>query len=160
MNLPLHNGFGKQITKPNHNASKNFYKTLYLLKYAKKMSLFLVMLCVLMGFTSLPTSECDIAHEGTFIYYFEGKEVKVNIHKDLHTEYHEGGKYIIQSKLVWVNDCEFIATCIKNTFPDPAYTLEDQMYVKIEYVYDNEIYFTSTINRFEWKGKMIKVKQG
>lgn len=153
MNLP-------EIPRLGTATSKCFPKAFCFSKYVKTVGLFSLMIYVFMGFTTLSTSECDIAHEGTFIYYFEGKEVKVSIHKDLHTEYHEGGKYIIQSKLVWVNDCEFIATCIKNTFPNPAYTLEDQMYVKIEYVYDNEIYFTSTINRFEWKGKMIKVKQG
>lgn len=158
MNLPLHNGFGKQITKSTHNASRSFYKALRLLKNAKKMSLFLVMLCALMGFTTLPTSDCDIAHEGTFIYFYNQKEVKVIIHKDLHTEYHEGGKYIIQSHIHWIDDCSFIASCIKNTFPNPAYTVEDQMYVKINQVIDNEIYFTSIINRFEWSGKMVKVK--
>lgn len=153
MNLPVIPRFGIA-------SSKRFPKAFRFSNHLKTVGLFSLMIYGFMGFTTLSTSECDIAHEGTFIYYFEGKEVKVNIHKDLHTEYHEGGKYIIQSKLVWVNDCEFIATCIKNTFPDPAYTLEDQMHVIIEHVYDNEIYFTSTINRFQWTGKMTKVKQG
>lgn len=158
MNLPLHNGFVKPTAKPTHNTSRCFSNTFYFSKFVKKVSLFLVMIYGIMGFTSLPTSECDIAHEGTFIYFYNQKEVKVIIHKDLHTEYHEGGKYIIQSHIHWIDDCSFIASCIKNTFPNPAYTVEDQMYVKINQVIDNEIYFTSIINRFEWSGKMVKVK--
>ncbi|WP_130735422.1 hypothetical protein [Flavobacterium sp. J27] len=119
---------------------------------------FLFCFIVLTGFKTKPVSECDLLHEGTFIYQFENKEVKVVIHKDMHTEYHEDGKYMIQSRLFWINDCEFVATCVKNTYPNPAYGINDQMHVKVDRVLGNEIYFTSSINRFEWTGKMLKVK--
>lgn len=126
-----------------------------------KASLFLLPLLCLFSlpiFSQLNTNSCEILRKGTFMYTYNKKKVKVVIDKDRHTEYHENGKYVIHSKLFWVNDCEYVTTCLKTNFPNPAYGKDDQMLVQVTRIHKNTIYFTTTINRLEWKGKMVKVE--
>lgn len=126
----------------------------------KTRIIFLLLLSILplIAFTPLDYNNCELLHNGTFIYFYNNKKIKVIIHKDKHTEYHEDGKYVIHSKLFWINDCEFVATCIKTNMPNAVYGIEDQMYVKVDRVFKNEIYFTSSINRSKWSGKMLKIE--
>ncbi|VXB07714.1 conserved hypothetical protein [Flavobacterium sp. 9AF] len=137
------------------------WPNLFLLSFLKRIAFFFLFFLFLGLFLSIKPIEeydCDLLHEGTFVYYYENKKIKVVIHEKDHIEYHENGKYEIHSKIEWINDCEFVTTCVKNTFPNPTYDVEDQMYVKVNRIVKNEIYFTSSINRFSWSGKMVKVE--
>ena len=109
-------------------------------------------------FSQLNTNSCEILRKGTFIYTYNKKKVKVVIDKDRHTEYHENGKYVIHSKISWIEDCLYVTTCLQTNFPNSAYDKDDQMLVQVTRIHKNSIYFTTTINRLEWKGKMVKVK--
>ncbi|NHN26496.1 hypothetical protein FIA58_012490 [Flavobacterium jejuense] len=121
--------------------------------------IFLLLICVLplITFTQIDNTNCDLLHNGTFIYFYNNEKIKVTINENNHTEYHENGKYVIHSKLFWINDCEFVATCVKTTIPKPFYRVDDQMHVKVNRIYKNEIYFTSSINRNEWSGKLVRI---
>ena len=106
---------------------------------------------------SQSAEDCQILHEGTFTYEGE-KPVKVVIKGKEHTEYHNDGKYVIQSKLEWVNDCEYNMTMTKVTIPDFPFKPGDVMNVKINRVEGNDIYYTSTVKGQSWEGKLTKVK--
>jgi len=112
---------------------------------------------MIFGFTD-DSSGCKLLHKGTFKYGNTEKEIKVVIKGNKHTEYHNGGKYIIESKLDWVNDCEYNMTMTKITIPDFPYKVGDVMNVKINEVKENDIYYTSTVNGKSWKGKLIKIE--
>jgi len=89
-----------------------------------------------MAFSNVNTGkgDCTILHEGTFTYG-EGKDlVKVVIDGKDHTEYHDNGKYVIKSELVWVNDCEYNMTMTEVTIPNFPYGSGDVMNVKINKV--------------------------
>lgn len=122
--------------------------------------LFGLNLLTIMSFKSLNKAEgdCSILHQGTFQYGSIGNEVKVEIKGESHIEYHNGGKYIIKSKLIWVNDCEYNMTMTKVTIPDFPYGKGDVMNVKINKVIGNEIYYTSTVKGVSWEGKLVKLK--
>lgn len=109
-------------------------------------------------FFSEAGNECKVLKEGLFVYGSGSNIVRVVISGDSHTEYHNGGKYIIKSKLNWVNDCEYNATLLEVTIPDFPYGRGDLMNVKVERVVDKEIYFVSTVNNKSWSGKLIKIK--
>ena len=119
--------------------------------------LFLLMLFTLMSYTNTDNN-CKIAHHGTFVYGSGSTFVKVIITDKDHTEYHNNGKYYIKSKIKWINDCEFVVTFIDFTVPDFKYTRDDQMHVKVNQIINKEIFFTSTINKKSWNGKLIKIK--
>ena len=105
-----------------------------------------------------PNSECNILHKGVFKYGEYNNEVTVIIKRKKHIEYHNGGKYIIKSKIVWVNDCEYNMTMTKTTVPNFPYGKGDVMNVKINKVDGRDIYYTSTVEENSWEGKLTKVK--
>lgn len=129
------------------------------MKQKLKLSITLLIFSLLV-FTSGSDSNtnCLILHEGTFTYGNVGNEVKVVIKGEDHTEYHNNGKYIIKSKLIWVSDCEYNMTMTEVTIPNFPYGIGDVMNVKIDKVKGNEIYYTSTVKGQSWKGKFTKIE--
>jgi|GEM_PF-1027875 hypothetical protein len=119
-----------------------------------------LLIILLSSFTQNMYSEddCAILHKGTFKYGNTTEDVKVVIDENHHTEYYNGGKYIIQSDLTWVNSCEYNITMIKITIPDFPYKVGDIMNVKINKIEKNEIFYTSTVKGQSWSGKLIKIK--
>mgnify|MGYP001799455412 CR=1 FL=1 len=103
-------------------------------------------------------NKCKILHEGTFKYGGSNDEIKVVIKGTTQTEYHDGGKYIIQSELDWVNDCEYNMTMQKVTVPNFPYGKGAVMNVKVNKVKGNKIFYTSTLQGKSWQGTLIKSK--
>jgi hypothetical protein len=103
-------------------------------------------------------SDCKIIHKGTFKYEGINSDVKVIINDKSHTEYHENGKYIIQSQLDWVNNCEYNATIKKITIPNFPYKVGNVMNVTINNIEGNKIYCTSTVQGKSSQGVLIKMK--
>jgi hypothetical protein len=100
---------------------------------------------------------CKIMHEGTFKYKSDpGTKVKITGNK--HVESYKGGKYIIESDIAWVNDCEYNLTMVKITLPDFPFKPGDKMNVKITKVEGKTIYYTATVNGKNMEGVMIKIK--
>jgi hypothetical protein len=135
------------------------------MKKLVRLSLGLILLASVFSFrTNYPIQKntlnkgCEILHEGTFKYGDVNEEVRVVIKGNNHTEYHNSGKYIIMSKLVWVNECEYNMTMTKITIPNFPYGVGDVMNVKINEVRGKEIFYTSTVKDRSWKGKLIKLK--
>lgn len=128
------------------------------MKQIMKLSFGLILIA-LFSFTAsvLDEGDCTILHEGTF-KYGGNHNIKVVIKANKHTEYHNGGKYVIKSKLVWVNKCEYNMTIEKINLPDFPFKKGDTMNVKIDKVVGNEIYYTSTIRGKSWEGKLIKME--
>lgn len=120
--------------------------------------LLLLSLLPLKAFTQLDTQLCNILHKGTFTYTYNKKKVKVVIDKDRHTEYHENGKYVIHSKIFWIDNCKYVTTCLQTNFPNSSYRKDDQMHVQITRIVNNFIYFKTNINRLEWNGILMKVE--
>lgn len=120
-----------------------------------------LLMCSLMAFTTIKpeTNDCLILHEGTFIYGDSEEVIKVVIEGENHTEYHNDGKYIIKSKLDWVNDCEYNMTMLKVTIPNFPYGVGDVMNVKIDKVEGNNILYTSTLKGQKWRGFFVKVEE-
>lgn len=112
-----------------------------------------------MAFSPHPADQnkCSVMHQGTFVYGNPGYEVKVVIDGKDHVEYHNHGKYIIRSKIVWVSDCEYNTTMTKITIPDFPYGVGDVMHVKIDNINGNAIYYTATVKGQSWNGMFTKV---
>lgn len=108
--------------------------------------------------TTIKGPNCSIVHEGTFVYQTDDDEVTVIIKGNKHTELHQGGKYKIRSTIEWINDCEYKATLIKTNLPDFPYPDGTTMDVKITEVKNNQVYYTCTVGKKTWDGKMSKVK--
>jgi len=120
-----------------------------------------IVICSLMAFSSLKSenNDCLILHKGTFTYGNLQNEVKVVIKGKSHTEYHNDGKYIIKSKIDWVNDCEYNMTMTKVTIPNFPFEIGDIMNVKIDSVKGKEIFYTSIVKDQSWNGKFEKVEK-
>lgn len=103
-------------------------------------------------------NNCTILHEGTFKYGGTENEIKVIIKGKKHTEYHNDGKYLIESKLDWLNECEYNMTMTKITIPNFPYKKGDVMNVKVNEVNGNEISYISTVKGVTWDGTLIKIK--
>ena|SRR5688572_5478815 len=106
----------------------------------------------------LNDNSCKIMRNGTFVYGNPSSEVKVVIKGDKHIEYHHEGKYIIKSRIKWLNDCEYNMTMTEITIPQFPYTVGDIMNVKITRVEGNNIFYTSTVKGNSWEGQFTKVK--
>lgn len=120
---------------------------------------FAVCIFACMSFLNRSTiDDCSMLHSGTFEYMADKDKVKVVIDGESHTEYHKAGKYIIQSKLVWVSDCEYNATIVKATIPNFPFAVGQGMNVKVDKIDGKIIYYTGTINGNSWKAELKKVK--
>lgn len=98
---------------------------------------------------------CEILHKGIFTY--AKGTVKVKIKGDSHTEYHDNGKYIIQSSIEWVNECEYNTTLQKVTLPNFPYEVGTVMNVNINKVVGKIIYYTASIGDKSFNGEFLKV---
>src|SRR5215203_4699797 len=109
-------------------------------------------LMMLMSFTEKGATieDCSILNEGAFKYGDIEEEIRVEIKGNNHTEYHDGGKYMIKSKLEWVNDCEYNMIMTKITIPNFPYRKGDVMNVKVDKIMGNVIYYTSTVKGNSW----------
>jgi hypothetical protein len=117
----------------------------------------IIIIGIFSSWTNKTTNECRILHKGTFKYGDSETEIIVKIKGKKHTEYHDNKKYVIESKLEWVNDCEYNMIMKKVTIPDFPYGPGDIMNVKIKSVEGKVIYYTSTVNGQSWNGKLIKI---
>lgn len=124
----------------------------------KKIGLIALLGCVLLlsAFLTKDDNECSILHKGTFTY--AKGSVKVKIKGNSHTEYHNNGKYIIQSSIEWVNECEYNTTLQKVTLPNFPYEVGTVMNVNINKVVGKIIYYTASIGDKSFNGEFLKVK--
>jgi len=100
---------------------------------------------------------CKILHKGTFLYADENDQpVKVVIKGSKHTEYHNGGKYIIESKLKWLSPCEYNATFVKITVPQFPFKKGTVMNVKVDSVDGGAVICSCTIDGKTFLTKLTK----
>jgi len=102
-------------------------------------------------------NDCKILHKGTFEYGDDESKVRVEINGKNHTEYHDGGKYIIRSKIEWVSDCEYNMTMTEITIPNFPYKVGDVMNVQVNKIEGKEIFYTSTVQGKSWPGRLTKI---
>ena len=106
-----------------------------------------------------PKPDCFALKQGTFRYLdIEDTTAYFEIDKSNHTEYHEGGRYIIKSKLQWISDCQYSMTMLSNTIPDFPFKPGDVMLVTIKKIDDNIIYYTSEVNKQSWDGRALRIR--
>lgn len=103
-------------------------------------------------------SDCSILHRGTFLYDGNHGQIKVIISGNIHTEYHDSGKYFIKSDIEWVTDCEYNLTLKEVTIPNFPFGTGTVMNVKITKVDGKEVYYTATVNGKSWKGLYTKIE--
>jgi hypothetical protein len=104
------------------------------------------------------SKDCNIMHQGKFRYMAGQEEVIITIQDSSMTEYHEGGKYTIKTRIDWINDCEYTITILKVTVPEFTLGTGDQVNVKVNRVEGKEIYYTLTVKSVSWQGKFIKLE--
>jgi hypothetical protein len=102
--------------------------------------------------------DCKLMHQGKFKYMAGEEEVIITIQDSSMVEYHQGGKYIIKTRIDWINDCEYTITILKVTVPEFALGTGDQVNVKINRVEGKELYYTLTVKSVSWQGKFIKLE--
>lgn len=103
-------------------------------------------------------TNCEIMHQGTFVYNAETNPVKVVIDGVNHTEYHSGGKYHIKSTIEWVNECEYNMTMTEVTIPKFPYQKGAIMNVKITEVKGNDVYYAAAVEGRSWQGVFTKME--
>lgn len=72
----------------------------------------------------------------------------VVIKDSIHTEYIDGGKYFIKSKLEWINDCEYTATVIAFNWPEFSFGIGEMMTTKIMKIKKNIVYLEVEVRGF------------
>ena len=75
-----------------------------------------------------------------------------------HFEYHKNGQHVIKSKLVWLSDCVYQVTMIKNNVPNFPFGKGTIMTVTIEKIAGNEIYYSALLNGHKMDGHMTKIE--
>lgn len=104
-------------------------------------------------------NDCSIVREGTFVYKdSEGDNIVVKIKGDAITEEHKEGKYIIMSKIKWINDCEYENMVVMSTVPNFPLAPGTVMNVTIDEVENNNIHITATAVGKSFHGVMKKIK--
>lgn len=109
----------------------------------------------------LSAQNCTAIHTGVF-KYAEGESDDITaivvFKKKMHYEYYENKKYVLKSKLVWLSDCEYEVTVVKNTSPQMAAIKKGvKMRVKIDKIEGKDIYYTATLNTDSFKGHFVKM---
>lgn len=66
------------------------------------------------------------------------------IKDNIHTEFPDGGKNYIKSKLEWINDFEYNATVIELTASDLAFKVGDKINVKFDKIDNETLYYTAS----------------
>jgi len=66
------------------------------------------------------------------------------IKDNIHTEFPDGGKNYIKSKLEWINDFEYNATVIELTASDLAFKVGDKINVKFDKIDNKTLYYTAS----------------
>ena len=129
------------------------------MNHLKKLLPLLLIFLVFTSFRFIKQNDCKILHEGTFLYDgVKENDIVVKIKGDDHIELHNGGKYKIESKLEWVDDCEYNMTMIKNTVPNFPFQPGDVMNVKVNKIEGDVIYYTATVKNKSYKGVLRKIK--
>jgi hypothetical protein len=119
---------------------------------------FLLLFLVMPAWVSAQSKDCKIMHQGKFKYMADAEEVIVTIQDSSMTEYHQGGKYTIKTRIDWVSDCEYNITVLKVTVPSFALGTGDEVNVKINRIEGKEIYYTLTVKSVSWEGKFTKLE--
>ncbi len=127
--------------------------------YPFRLILLLAFACITYSsFAISDSNNCKIMHQGKFKYMADEEEVIVEIKDSTLTEFHNAGKYTIQSRIDWLNDCEYMITIQKVTLPSFPLTTGDEVTVKINRIAGKEIFYTITLKSVSWEGKFIKVE--
>jgi hypothetical protein len=100
---------------------------------------------------------CEIMKQGTFTYGKKKNQVVVKIKEFTHTEYHDGGKYYMVSKIAWVDDCSYTATLVESTVPNIGVKPGAKLLVQIGKIRNNKVRYTATLGNRSWKGKYTKI---
>ena len=122
--------------------------------------------CIFIGFTSFTDAQvtnsnisCSILHQGKFKYLdIPDTTAYVVINKENQTEYHNNGKYLIKSSLIWLDDCQYQMTMLSNTIPNFPFKAGDVMTVTINKVNGDIIYYTADVKGQKWDGRLLKIQ--
>ncbi len=79
--------------------------------------------------------------------------------EDSAIEYHNNGRHTIRARVQWFNDCEYVMTLTEVTIPDFAYHPGDVMYIRIDRIEKDRVYYISTINGNSWEGQLRMVRE-
>lgn len=124
-----------------------------------KSILLFIPILILTG-NSFGQINCDTLHTGTFLYLdVNDKEVYVVIQDDIHTEYYDYGKFFIQSKLEWTDNCGYIATLEKSSLPNFPAKKGDKMITRFIRTEDNNVIYESTVLNRTWEGALFKIEK-
>lgn len=126
--------------------------------YPFRLILLLAFTCIFYSSSANDSTNCKIMHQGKFKYMADEEEVFVEIKDSTLTEFHNAGKYTIQSRIDWLNDCEYMITIKKVTLPSFPLTTGDEVTVKINRIAGKEIFYTITLKSVSWDGKFTKIK--
>ena len=103
--------------------------------------------------------QCSILKNGSFKYLdIEDTTAYFTINKNGHTEYHRNGKYKIQTKITWIDSCQYKMLMLSSTIPDFPFKPGDIMIVTIEKIEEGIIYYVAEAKGEKWPGRLIKIK--
>lgn len=124
----------------------------------RPLRLLLLLAILLPSVAFAQAKDCKIMHQGKFSYMADKEEVIVTIQDSLMTEFHQGGKYFIKTRITWLNECEYNVTVLKVTVPSFPLGTGDEVNVKINRIEGKEIFYTLTVKAVSWDGKFTKLE--
>ncbi|TVZ56503.1 hypothetical protein OD91_1789 [Lutibacter sp. Hel_I_33_5] len=122
------------------------------MKVVVRLFLFLCLFFALSSFSI--KQDCTVLKNNSFTYKLGKDKVLVVFNEDKHTEYHEEGKYIIQSDIKWISECEYYLIINEATLPNFPFKLGSKLHVKITGKRGKKIYYKSTLGGNTWEGRM------
>jgi hypothetical protein len=135
-----------------------FKKVNYFMKH-----FFIGVLLLLFSFFSFAQEnkglDCSSLRQGTFKFLdIPDTTAYFQIEQSTHKEYYQSGKYMIQSRLEWLSDCQYKMTMLTKTLPDMPFKPGDVMIVTIKKIEGNVISYTAQVNDQFWNGRLLKTK--
>ena len=125
----------------------------------KYIYIFLVAAMATQPLLSQENSPCSDLKKGTFRYLdIEDTTAYFVLDKEEHIEYHNGGKYTIQSRVKWLKDCQYEMLMVANTIPGFPFKPGSIMVVTINRVENDIVYYTSEVNGIKWEGRLRKTR--
>lgn len=121
------------------------------------MKFFSLVLLVSFSLFAKAQDGCEFIQNKCFSYQSAISEIPVYVRLKgkKQIEYHSGGKYILVSKIRWIDDCTYISTIKKVTIPNFEYHINDRMTVHIEEKRGSEVLVTCTVGGDSWKNILL-----
>lgn len=125
-------------------------------------TVFITLVILVNAFSALaidmPADSCASLKNCRLRYFSDNDEVFVSIKDSSFTELHQKGKYTIEARIDWLEDCYYKVTIRKVTLPSFPLGTGDEVWVRIRRIEGKIIHYTITAKSVSWDGSFEKIE--